>query len=343
MIRQRIRPDMLPKLIAGLIILLVLIFPVFTTNQMILSMLIMSGILAIGTMGFTIVLKVGQFSLGQASFMAIGAYSLGIILNTLHFPFWPSFLSAGIISGIFALLIGLVVLRVGGIYFSIITLAVGELVRIVAENWEAVTGGVRGLTISPPETITLGSFELNFSAGAVPFYYFMIVLVAITSLVVWQIGRVRIGETFYGVAANPVLVEHHGVDPMKYRTIAFTVAGALTGFAGALYGSFQSVITPGEFGLWQSVQLMMMSVVGGLSNIIAGGIVGAIVLYTLSSELSSFRIYGIQPLLFGAAVILALLFLPKGTGLIDIWGRVWQKVLAPKAGTTNMSSCTKES
>ncbi len=317
---------LLPRTAAGFLAALLVIFPVFTTNVITLSIFISSGIWAIAVMGFTLVLRTGQFSLGQAAFMALGGYTSAILTANLGMPFWPSFLLAGIVSGIIALIIGLVVLRVGGIYFSIITLALCEMVRLLAQQMEGITHGVRGLIPPPPPPIVLGSFEINFSTSIVPYYYFMILLVAVTSLVFWQIGRSRLGGTFSSMAANQILAEHQGIHLMKYRVIAFTVAGVFTGFAGAYYAHFLSIITPLMLGLWESIQIMMMSIVGGISSIVGGALVGSLVLYTLGIYLSRLPIYNIQYLLFGAVVVIVLLFLPKGTGLIDLWGKFWRKV-----------------
>jgi len=317
---------LLPRSVAGLLVAPFLIFPLFSTNLATLSMFILSGIWAIAVMGFTLILRTGQFSLGQAAFMTIGGYTSAILTVQLGWPFWPSFLLAGVVSGIIALIIGSVVLRVGGVYFSIITLALGEVVRIIAMQWEPVTRGSRGLGTAPPDPISLGGFEINFAASAVPYYYFMILLVAITGLVFWQIGRSRLGGTFFSIAANPILAEHQGIHLMKYRVIAFTVAGVFTGFAGSYYAHFLSTMTPYMVGLWESIQIMIMSIVGGISSLVGGPLAGALVLYALGIYLSRLPVYGIQQLLFGAVVVLVLLFLPKGTGLVDLWDKFWRKV-----------------
>jgi branched-chain amino acid transport system permease protein len=306
---------------------LIAVLPVFTTNVITLSIFISSGIWAIAAMGFTLVLRTGQFSLGQGAFMAIGGYTSAILTIKLGLPFWPSFFLAGILSGIIALLVGSVVLRVGGTYFSIITLALGEVVRIIAQQWEPVTKGTRGLITSPPPPIVLGGFEINFATSTVPYFYLTVCLVAITALIFWKLGDSRIGRSFAGIALNPVLAEHQGIHLMKYRVIAFTVAGVFTGFAGSLYAHFLTVITPYMLGLWQSIQIMIMSIVGGISSLAGGPIIGAILLYSFGIYLSRLEIYGIQQLLFGAAVVLVLLFLPKGTGLVDLWERFWRKVV----------------
>lgn len=316
----------LPRTVAAVPITLIVILPVFTTNVITLSIIISSGIWAIAVMGFTLILRTGQFSLGQSAFMAIGGYTSAILTIKLGMPFWPSFFLAGVVSGIIALIIGSVVLRVGGTYFSIITLAFGEVVRIIAQQWEPVTKGSRGLVTSPPEPISLGGFEINFDASVVPYYYFMIILVAISVLVFWQMGRNRLGGTFFSIASNQILAEHQGIYLMKYRVIAFTIAGVFTGFAGAYYVHFLSTITPIMLGMWQSIQIMIMGIVGGISSVAGGPLIGALVLYTLGIYLTRLPVFGIQQMLFGAAVVLVLLFLPKGTGLIDLWSKFWRKV-----------------
>jgi branched-chain amino acid transport system permease protein len=319
--------NIVPRAVIGLLIFLIVLIPLFTTNVATLSMLILSGLWAVAVMGFTLVLRTGQFSLGQSAFLAIGGYTSAIFTVKLGWPFWPSFLLAGVVSGVVALLVGMVVLRVGGIYFSIITLALSEIVRIMAQQWESVTRGTRGLITSPPPTISLGGWEINFDASPVPYFYFTLCLVAVTALVLWRIGDSRLGGIFAGIALNPVLAEHQGMYLMKYRVIAFTVAGVFTGLAGSLYAHFLTVMTPFVFGLWQSIQIMIMSIVGGISSLVGGPVIGALLLYTLGDYLTRFQSSGIQPLLFGAVVMLVLLFLPKGTGLVDLWGRFWTKVV----------------
>lgn len=315
-----------PKIVIGVAITAVAIVPVFTTNLVTLSAIILSGIWAIAVMGFLLILRTGQFSLGQAAFMAIGGYVSAIFTVRMGLPYWPSFLAAGVVSGLIALVIGLVVLRAGGVYFSIITIAFGEMVRIIGLNWESVTRGASGILTTPPETIAMPGFEINFAASAVPYYYFMFVLVAVSGLFFWQIDRTRIGGTFRSVAANPVLAEHVGIHLMKHRVIAFTVAGVFTGFAGAYYVTFLSVMNPLVFDLWKSVQIMMMTIVGGTGSIVGGPIVGATLLYTLGIYLSRVPIPNIQYLVFGGVVVILLLLLPKGTGLVDQWGKLWRWV-----------------
>ena len=271
-------------------------------------------------MGFTLVLRTGQFSLGQSAFMALGGYASAILTAQFDFPFWPSFLASGSGLGLIALVIGFVVLRVGRTLFFNHYLVLGEIVRIIALQWETVTRGSRGIIASAPPPIVIGGHELaNFYAGPTPYFYFMICLVAVTGFVFMRIGESRLGRTFAGIALNPILAEHQGIHLMKYRLIAFTVAGIFTGYAGALYTHFLSVITPLVFGLWQSVQIMIMSIVGGIGSLVAGPIFGSILLYSLGDTLSRFQVAGLQSLVFGIVVLIVIMSLPQGTGIVNLW------------------------
>jgi branched-chain amino acid transport system permease protein len=329
---------LLPKVILGIIAVAVVAAPVFKINEVAVSIMSLSALWAIATMGFILILRTGQFSLGQAAFLAIGAYT-SVMLSTLAgVPFWLSFLMAGVLSGLVAYVIGTVVLRVGGIYFSIITLAFTELVRVIAQQWP-LTRGSLGLIPAPLTEINLVGLTVNFQANGVPYFYLTLILLAITVLVYWQIGRSRLGQTFRGLATNQILAEHVGIHLMKYRVIAYTVAGVFTGFAGAMYAQLVGIITPEMFGLWESIQVQMMGVLGGIGFMAAGSMVGALLLYGLGCVLSRLPVYGIMYLLYGGAVIAVLLFLPKGTGIVDLWGMFWRRIF----GDTNKNAVVNKS
>ena len=316
-----------PRIVVGILVVIFLMIPVFTNHVVLLTTLILTGIWAVAAMGFILVLRTGQFSLGQAAFMAIGGYTSAIMTIHLNVSFWFSFLISGLVSGVIALLVGMVVLRVGGIYFSIITLALGEIVRIIALQWEPLTNGSRGIiTSAPPPIVFSGNELINFDATQVPYFYFMVILVAVTGVIYYRIGASRLGRMFAGVLFNPTLAEHQGIYLMKYRVIAFTVAGIFTGYAGALYTHFLTVITPLVFGFGQSVQIMITGIVGGLSSLVAGPILGSIMLYNLGTNLARFETPGLQSFLFGAVMLLVIIFLPQGSGLVDLWKMIWERV-----------------
>jgi branched-chain amino acid transport system permease protein len=309
--------ELVPKIVVGVVIALIFIIPVFTTSLVTLSKFIQIGFWAITAMGFMLIMRTGQISLGQAAFMGLGGYTSAVLMVKLGWPFWPGFILAGIVAGLVALAVGVVAVRAGPIAFSIITLALAEIMRIIATEWEPVTNGSKGLVVTPPFAIITD-------------YYFIVILVTITALIFWQIDRGRLGSIFRVIAVNPTLAEHQGIPLTKYKVIAFIVAAVFTGFAGSFYAHFLGVMSPYMFGLWQSIQALMMGIVGGISSLVAGPIIGSAVLNTLNDLLSRLPIYSIKPTLFGAIVLLVLLFLPKGTGLIDLWRIFWNKVYREK-------------
>jgi branched-chain amino acid transport system permease protein len=322
--------ELLPKIVVGVVIALIFIMPVFTTSLVTLSKFIQIGFWAIAAMGFMLIMRTGQISLGQAAFMGLGGYTSAAFMVKLGLPFWPGFLMAGIVAGVVALAVGVVAVRAGPIAFSIITLALAEIMRIIAIEWEPVTNGAKGLVVAPPSPIIIGNLEINFATSTVPNYYFIVLLATVTALIFWQIDRGRLGSIFRVIAVNPTLAEHQGIPLTKYKVIAFTLAAVFTGFAGSFYAHFLGVMSPYMFGLWQSIQALMMGIVGGISSLVAGPIIGSAVLNTLNDLLSRLPIYSIKPTLFGAIVLLVLLFLPKGTGLIDLWRIFWNKVYREK-------------
>jgi branched-chain amino acid transport system permease protein len=131
---------------------------------------------------------------------------------------------------------------------------------------------------------------------------------------------------FAGVALNPVLAEHQGIYLMKYRVIAFTVAAVFTGYAGALYTHFLSIITPLVFGLLQSLQIMIFAIVGGISSFVGGPVLGTFLLYNLASYTARLETYGLSPFIFSAVVVIIVVFLPRGSGLIDLWHMFWKRI-----------------
>ena len=140
---------------------------------------------------------------------------------------------------------------------------------------------------------------------------------------------------FSAMASNQVLAEHQGIHLMKYRVVAFTLAGIFTGFAGAFYAQYIQIMTPMLFGLWQSIQVMMMAVVGGMSFLVAGPILGSVLLYVLSIQLSRLPVYGLQPLLFGAVVVLVPVFCPRIRGLWT-FGPGYGKILGENSKTESL-------
>jgi branched-chain amino acid transport system permease protein len=288
--------------------------PLISSNSFFLSLIIPGLILAIAAMAWSTIVRTGQFSMGQGAFMTLGAYASAVATIYWHFPVWLGMICGGILAALVAMLIGMAVLRLGGLYFAIVTLGFGEIVRVVAMNWSDVTQGVYGL-IPPALSLAIGGYSVNFVTSKVPYYYASLFLVVVSAAIFWRIDRCRLGRLFRSVASNHELSEHLGIHLMKYRVIAFTVAGFFTGVAGALFSHYLFFVGPTLYSSAESIMLLIMCTVGGISSAVAGPIMGALLL-SISGDYLTSLLKGGKALAFGALVVVIIFFLPGG--LVDL-------------------------
>jgi branched-chain amino acid transport system permease protein len=320
--------------------------PLITRDPFILSLIIPGLIYSVACMAWNAVERTGQVSLGQASFMTIGGYTSALLTMKAELPIWPSMITGGLIAALIACLLGMVVLRLGGFYFCIVTLSFGEIIRVIAMNWTGVTNGAYGLIPPPPLVITIGGMDINFVTSKVPYYYIVLAFVLVSSLIFLRIDRSRLGRIFRGVSSNAVLSEHLGMYLLKYRVIAFTVAGFFTGVTGALYSHYLFIIEPRLFAMPESFMILIMCTVGGVGSPVAGPIIGALLLSGTGDYLTSIMKGG-RPLVFGALVVVSIFLLPGG--LVDIKKWVlraigWKAVSSPtETGPRELSQSSEGS
>jgi branched-chain amino acid transport system permease protein len=296
-------------------ILFALCFPIITTDPFVLSLIIPGLIYSVACMGWNTIERTGQVSLGQASFMTFGGYTSALLTMKAGLPIWPSIIIGGLVSALIALLLGAVVLRLGGFYFCIVTLSFGEIIRVIGMNWTTVTNGAYGLIPPPPTAFSIVGMDINFVTSKVPYYYVALLFVIISAIVFLRIGHSRLGRVFQGISSNTVLSEHLGMYLMRYRVIAFTVAGFFTGMAGALYSHYLFIIEPRLFAMPESFMILIMCTVGGVRSPVAGPIIGALLLSGTGDYLT-LLMRGGKPLVFGALVVLSIFALPGG--LVDL-------------------------
>jgi len=304
----------LPLILLVALFVIVIAFPLVIKDRFVISILIEAGVMCLLALSFAAVFRSGQFSLGQAAFMAIGGYAAAILATKAGAPFWFTMVFAGLCGAVVAWLVGIVVLRVGGLYFAIATLALGEIVTIIAKNWDVVTSGMTGIAVSAP-VITLGNTVINFATTKLPYYYIVAFLVILFAFIFWRIERSRLGRIVRMTAISPVLSEHLGVHLMKYRVIVFTIAGFVTGVAGAFYVYFLSWVGPPLFSGGTSTIILLMCVIGGVWTAVAGPIIGSILVTYLGTQMQ-IHLEGLRPLVFGGVVILLIFVLPNG--LVDL-------------------------
>ncbi|MGA2467557.1 MAG: branched-chain amino acid ABC transporter permease [Thermodesulfobacteriota bacterium] len=318
----------------AILILILFFIPVLTSDPYYLHMLIMSGIFALNTMGWVLILRVGQFSLGQAGFFAIGAYTSALLVNRLGFSFWGAWPLSGLTAAMVALIIGSVVLRIKGLYFAIVSFAFAEIIRLTIISWPKVLGGLDGLSgIPKPRPFSfMGLIKIDFVTSRVPFYYFLLIIVFIAALIFWRVDTSRLGRIFRCVSQNGDLSESLGINLMKYRVLAFTVACFFSGISGGFFAHYYGVLHPDSFTVSESILIQIQATIGGTASAVAGPVLGATVLTILSEFLRAAK--HVEPVLYGGILIVILFVLPKG--LIDLGPRLL-RLIDKKGRNTKLS------
>lgn len=261
------------------------------------------GINSLLALSLYITLSAGQLSLGNAAFAGIGGYTSGIL--TMHYgaPYLLSLGAGAIAPGLIALLIGIPVLRLKGVFLAMATLAFGEVVRIAAVNLD-ITGGAQGLVGIP-----------NTTKG-----WFIYVVLAAVCYVVARFRWSRAGWAFATLREDETAAATLGIHTTYYKTLAFTIGALIAGLAGAMYAHLNFIITPGEFGFSAAVQLLIYNIVGG-TRAWYGPVLGAVLLTTLPEILRGIGVTAgpLRMAVNGLILLLVILFLPNG--LISLFQR----------------------
>lgn len=249
--------------------------------------------------------------------MTFGAYTTALLVTKLGVSTWVALGAGGAAGTLLALLVGYPFVRLKGIYFSLVTIFLAEVIRLIAEQWRSLTGGSMGIwNIPAPDAIAIsGLFNIAF-ASKVSFYYLTLVFVLLSLLVLYALERSRIGLTWFSVRESDSLAESIGIDTASSKVLGFCIGSFFAGLAGGLYCQYNSVITPSAFGFAYAMYVLIYMIVGG-SQKFSGPILGAVVLTFLPEVARPLKEY--QPYIFGGVVILVMFFLPGG--LVSLPGR----------------------
>jgi branched-chain amino acid transport system permease protein len=284
-----------------------------------LTFVLIYSVVGLGLMllaGFT-----GLFSLGHAAFLGVGAYTQGALTH-VGVPFPIALALAGAVSAAVGMVVGLPALRVKGIYLGIATLSFGFIVEEVFARWEKVTGGNAGMHLKSPDL-----FGWTLESGE-SFYWLCLVVAVISTLAILNLLRSPTGRAFVAIRDSEVSAQSMGIHLAYYKTLSFAISAALAGVGGALYAHKLKFISPDQFNIVQSVDLLLMVVVGGLGSV-HGAFLGAIFLITMPQVISLGKDYlpsaigqapGLQGFVYGVVLIAFVLFEPMG-----LYGR-WLKV-----------------
>src|SRR5574344_1242610 len=267
------------------------------------QILTLSGINAIMALSVNIICGItGQLSLGQAGFMAIGAYSTIILTLNLHLPLAVSVILAGIITAFFGFLIGFPTLKLEGDYLAIVTLGFGEIIRVVLVNLKSITGGPNGKQFS---TVLTASLDY----GALISYVTIIGTLVLIIVLLQNFLRSTYGRAILAVREDEIAANSNGVGVFKYKMIGFVIASFIGGIGGALYAPFIGFIKPDLASFNNSINDLIFVVLGGMGSI-TGSVLAAFVLTELQEMLRFLKDYRL--LIYPVILIFVMLFRPQG-------------------------------
>ncbi len=302
-----------------------LAFP-FVAGDYLLYLANLVGVLAIAALGLNILTGfTGQISLGHAAFVGVGAYAAAILATRVGLPFWLSIPAGGAAACLAGMVVGVPSLRIKGLYLAIATLAAQVIAEWVFTNWSGVTGGIRGINVSPAR---LGAFAFDTDRRI---YFVIVAVAALHAYFAANLFRTRVGRAFIAVRDRDISAELIGVNLFRTKILAFMVSSYYAGIAGGLWVYLQKVVTPENFPLSLSIQFLAMVIVGGLGSV-KGTLFGA-VFVTLAPEVlkaatqaarplfpdAMSYLYPLRDILFGAMIVAFLIFEPHG--LAEMWTR----------------------
>ena len=269
----------------------------------------------------------GQLSLAHAAFFGIGAYTTALLTLNQHWSFWLAAPIGAVVAGLVAVAIGLPTLRLKGPYFVISSMGFGEIVRLIFLNWQSVTRGPNGLPgIPAPDPINLGFVKLTFESRMESYYLILFVLFGVLILY-YNLVNSRIGRALRAIRNDYIAAQVMGIHIAFYRILAFAGGAALAGLTGALYSGYIRFISPDTFTSGESINILIMMVIGGMGTIV-GPIIGAVAITYLLETMRVFAEYRL--VIYGLLMFIVILYMPQGVA--GMLGSLWHRVAAGKKG-----------
>ena len=267
----------------------------------------------------------GLLDLGYVGFYAVGAYSYALLNQYFGFGFWEALPLAGLLAAGFGFLLGFPVLRLRGDYLAIVTLGFGEVIRILLNNLNTITGGPNGISGIPKPTLFGLEFARKAEEGSqtfhqffgikyvadhkVIFLYLMAVLLLLTLFVINRLLRMPLGRAWEALREDEIACKSLGLNPTIIKLTAFTIGACFAGFAGSFFASRQGFISPESFVFIESAIVLAIVVLGGMGSQI-GVVLAAIVMTVLPELAREFNEY--RMLMFGLLMVFMMIWRPQG-------------------------------
>jgi len=295
----------------ALLFVLGVLFPFVAKNDYHLTVMSTAYIFAIATLGLNLITGyTGQFNLAHSGFMAVGAYTVGLLTVDHQVPFWIAFALSGGVAAALGFFVGIVSLRLKGHYFSIFTLCVGYIMYLVIEKWEGLTHGTVGV-IGIPAPGAIGPLTFDTPRSL---YYLVFFFLVLGVFVMHRIVDSLLGRTFMAIRNGEALAEAMGIPLMRSKLLAFMLSVFYAGLAGGLYAGFVRFLGPGLAGVDHSFDMTMYMLVGGLGTLL-GPLLGALAVPWLTQYLQFLQEY--RFLVFGPILVALVIFLPHG--IVGTW------------------------
>jgi len=314
----------------GLAVLIVIVFLlpwVLRSRDYYVIVLILCAINVMLAGSFRLIASVGQMSMGTMAFAGIGGYTSAILMMKLSLPFWAAFPLAGLASTAVAAAVAFPFVRVMGIYFAMLTLFFGEIVRLIMSEWGSMTGGSTGLLNIPSIGIlSFAGMSIDFG-HLLPYSYFVLVIMFLTLAIFYRIDRSRLGTMLPAIERDEGVSASVGINVIKYKVATFCLGSFFIGLAGSLYAHHLRVLNPDTFGLFPSIYILIYAVTGGRKRF-PGPIIGAVVLTVVPEASRVLKEY--QPLIFVVVLFLVLFFMRDG--LVSLPGKIAARMRAPREG-----------
>ena len=272
------------------------------------------ALLAIASAGVWLTFYIGRINIGQGAFALIGAYVSAILVVKADWSFWISLPAAGLFAAVVAILIGLPILRLRGVYFAMITLVLTQVVTLTALALP-ITNGARGISNIPlPSGISVFGIPIlpDFAAMAntkLAFYYTACIIMLLTYAALYRLVNSRLGHLCRSMQQNEELASSIGVNISYIRIVIFAISSFFGGLGGAMFGSIAQSVYPSSFQVADSVNFMLNCFLGGLGYVF-GPMLGTLVLYFGWDLLFEFGKY--QMLIYSTVLIVIIRFLPNG-------------------------------
>jgi branched-chain amino acid transport system permease protein len=311
---------------AGIVFLalLLLAYPYLDKNNAHVDFLANAGAFILLALGLNIVVGfAGLLDLGYAAFFAIGSYSYAMLASQqfeIHIPFWIMLFFAAAIAAMFGIFLGAPTLRLRGDYLAIVTLGFGEIVPQTFLNLAQFTNGPNGISSLDQPSL----FGHRFGFSATPYYYVLLVLIAIGIWAARNLQFSRLGRSWMAIREDELAARHMGINTTSAKLSAFALGASFSGLAGVAYAAKLDLVSPDQFQFNVSVLVLSMLVLGGMGNI-AGVIVGSFVLSFVNSFLlpqstsiahdlgfANVDFTNYRFMLYGVILVVMMLFRPEG-------------------------------